>query len=79
MKVKDVCETRLHLWYLVTDDLHQHLGKLHLQSLRLAESVEAKVQQVPHQLQSCKESVIRFSNELANNANNNAITITESS
>lgn len=51
MKVKDVREARLHLWYLVADDLHQHLGKLHLQSLRLAEGVEAEVQQVSHQLQ----------------------------
>lgn len=51
VKVKDVREARLHLWYLVADDLHQHLGKLHLQSLRLAEGVEAEVQQVSHQLQ----------------------------
>lgn len=50
VEVDRVSEARLHLWYLVTDDLHQHLGELHLQRLRLAKGVEAEVQQVPHEL-----------------------------
>lgn len=50
VEVDCVSEARLHLWYLVTDDLHQHLGELHLQGLGLTKGVEAEVQQVPHQL-----------------------------
>lgn len=50
VEVDGVSETRLHLWYLVADDLHQHFGELHLQGLRLAEGVEAEVQQASHQL-----------------------------
>lgn len=50
MEVDRVSEARLHLWYLVTDDLHQHFGELHLQHLRLTEGVEAEFQQVPHEL-----------------------------
>lgn len=50
VEVDCVSEARLHLWYLVTDDLHQHLGELHLQGLGLAKGVEAEVQQVPHQI-----------------------------
>ena len=43
VEVEGVCVARLHLWYLVTDYLHQHLWKLHLQSLRLTERVETEV------------------------------------
>lgn len=50
VEVDRVSEARLHLWYLVADDLHQHFGELHLQRLRLTEGVEAEVQQVPHEL-----------------------------
>lgn len=50
VEVDRVSEARLHLWYLVTDDLHQHFRELHLQRLRLAKGVEAEVQQVPHEL-----------------------------
>lgn len=50
VEVDGVGEAGLHLWYLVTDDLHQHFRELHLQRLRLAKGVEAEVQQVPHEL-----------------------------
>ncbi len=50
VEVDCVSEARLHLWYLVADDLHQHFGELHLQGLGLAKGVETEVQQVPHQL-----------------------------
>lgn len=50
VEVDRVSEAWLHLWYLVTDDLHQHFRELHLQGLGLTKSVEAEVQQVPHQL-----------------------------
>lgn len=50
MEVDRVSEARLHLWYLVTDDLHQHFGEVHLQRLGLPKGVETEVQKVPHQL-----------------------------
>lgn len=50
VEVDRVGEARLHLWYLVADDLDQHLGELHLQGLGLAKGVETEVQQIPHQL-----------------------------
>lgn len=50
MEVDGVSEARLHFWYLVADDLHQHFRELHLQGLRLAEGVETEVQQASHQL-----------------------------
>lgn len=43
VEVDCVGEAGLHLWYLVTDDLHQHLGELHLQGLGLTKGVEAEV------------------------------------
>lgn len=58
MEVDRVSEARLHLWYLVTDDLHQHFGELHLQRLRLAKGVEAEVQQVPHELHDTYEHTV---------------------
>lgn len=54
MKEERVCEARLHLWYLITDDLHQHLRKLHLQNVGLPERVEAEIQKTPHQLRDTK-------------------------
>lgn len=52
VEVDCVSEARLHLWYLVTDDFHQHFRELHLQRLGLAEGVETEVQQVPDQLEN---------------------------
>lgn len=57
MEVDGVSEARLHLWYLVADDLHQHFRELHLQGLRLAEGVEAEVQQASHQLHQRHSSI----------------------
>lgn len=57
VEVDCVSEARLHLWYLVTDDLHQHFGELHFQSLGLTKGVEAEVQQVPHQLDNTDRHV----------------------
>lgn len=52
VEVDCMSEAWLHLWYLVTDDLHQHFGELHLQGLGLTKSVETEVQQVSHQLEN---------------------------
>lgn len=54
-----VGEARLHLWDLITDDLHQHLRELHLQSVRLPERVEAEVQKTPHELWDTKLTAVR--------------------
>lgn len=44
VEVECVGEAWLHLWYLVTDDLHQHVRELHLQGLGLTKGVETEVQ-----------------------------------
>lgn len=51
VKVKRLGVPGFHLRQLVADDLHQHRGELHLQGLGLSEGIEAKFQQVTHQLQ----------------------------
>lgn len=51
VKIKGLGIPGLHLWQLVTDDLHQHRWELHFQGLGLPEGIEAKFQQVAHQLQ----------------------------
>lgn len=55
MKVEGVCQAWFHLWYLVADDFHQHLGELDFEGLRFAKSVKTKVQQAPHELWRQKE------------------------
>lgn len=57
VEVDRVSEARLHLWYLVTDDLHQHFGEFHLQGLGLTKGVETEVQQVPHQLDTTERKI----------------------
>ena len=59
VEVDCVSKARLHLEYLVADDLHQHFGELHFQGLGLTKGVETEIQQVPHKLDKTETQSMR--------------------